>query len=311
MSKIHEVKTLPVWFGLAWDGRKPFEVRCNDRDYQEGEILRQMEWTPSRGYTGRTLEWEIAYVLDDSRYCKEGFVVLGLRRLTQGGQPEMLPCKPGDTVYFPVVGRWDSAVVDHIEVYPHGRVDVHLVQYDVGPDSEKILDRGVFGADQIGKTVFLSRQEAEAAIERVKESKMTCRGFEQVCTADEARDYFKAKGLTYGDITEDDILVLTILLQREFKKSNKAKETSVDMTISKNTDVKWADDGTLISCFFHMSAHYFTDREAISFNRDGFIGFAGWADVGNRNPLLRAFLAWCDFLTGEKSVEWMRGVDGT
>lgn len=136
---------------------------------------------------------------------------------------------------------------------------------------------------------------------------MTCRGFEQVCTADEARDYFKAKGLTYGDITEGDILVLTILLQKELKKSNRINETSVNMTLSQKVDMKLADDGTLISCFFHMSAHYFTDREAISFNRDGFIGFAGWADVGNKNPLLRAFLAWCDFLAGEMPVEQMKG----
>lgn len=128
---------------------------------------------------------------------------------------------------------------------------------------------------------------------------MTCRGFEQVCTADEARDYFKAKGLTYGDITEGDILVLTMLLQRELKKSNKAKETSADMTLSSQVDMKQRDDGTFISCFFRMNSHYFDRREAISFNRDGFIGFAGWADVGNKNPLLRAFLAWCDYLTNE------------
>lgn len=45
-----------------------------------------------------------------------------------------------------------------------------------------------------------------------------------------------------------------------------------------------------------MNAHYFTRRECISFNRDGWIGFAGWADDGNTNPLRRAFLAWCDYL---------------
>ena len=28
-------------------------------------------------------------------------------------------------------------------------------------------------------------------------------------------------------------------------------------------------------------------------------GFAGWADQGNVNPLLRAFLRWCDYLTEE------------
>lgn len=40
----------------------------------------------------------------------------------------------------------------------------------------------------------------------------------------------------------------------------------------------------------------YTQREIISFNEDGFIGFAGWADQGNTNPILRAFLKWCDYL---------------
>ena len=31
---------------------------------------------------------------------------------------------------------------------------------------------------------------------------MTCRGFEPVCTNDEARAYFKDKGLTYKDIKD-------------------------------------------------------------------------------------------------------------
>ena len=53
-----------------------------------------------------------------------------------------------------------------------------------------------------------------------------------VCTTDEARAYFKEKGLTYGDITEGDILVLTMLLQKELKKSNKEEETSCDMSLS-------------------------------------------------------------------------------
>lgn len=77
--KVHEVKTLPKYFQPQAEGLKPFEVRHNDRGYQVGDILRQKEWTQESGYTGRTLDMEIIYVLDDSAYCKEGFVVLGLR----------------------------------------------------------------------------------------------------------------------------------------------------------------------------------------------------------------------------------------
>lgn len=120
---------------------------------------------------------------------------------------------------------------------------------------------------------------------------------EAVCSNDEARQYFKDKGLTYADITEGDILFLVGNLNKEIKKSNKAGETSTDtMHLSKKIAIKKNSDGSIISCYLYMNSHYFTQREAISFNTDGFIGFAGWADQGNTNPLLRAFLKWCDYL---------------
>lgn len=121
--------------------------------------------------------------------------------------------------------------------------------------------------------------------------------FPAVCTNEEARDYFKAKGLTYDSIDEGDILVLVMMLQKEIKKSNKAGETSVhSMSLSKRVDMKKKSNGKLVSCYLYMNSHYFERREAISFNADGWIGFAGWADQGNTNPLLRAFLGWCDYL---------------
>ena len=125
---------------------------------------------------------------------------------------------------------------------------------------------------------------------------MSCRGFEPVCTTNEARKFFKNRGLSYDSIHEGDILILCMMLQKELKKSNKAGETSVTMTLSKRVDMKKKSNGSITECYIYMNAHYFTRRECISFNRDGFIGFAGWADQGNTNPLLRAFLEWCNYL---------------
>ena len=125
---------------------------------------------------------------------------------------------------------------------------------------------------------------------------MSCRGFEPVCTTNEAREFFKNHGLSYDSIHEGDILILCMILQKELKKSNKAGETSVTMTLSKRVDMKKKSNGSITECYIYMNAHYFTRRECISFNRDGFIGFAGWADQGNTNPLLRAFLEWCNYL---------------
>lgn len=132
---------------------------------------------------------------------------------------------------------------------------------------------------------------------------MSCIGFEAVCTNDEARQYFRDKGLSYADITEGDILSLLMLLNREIKKSNKVGETSVNtMHMSSKIAMKKRTNGTIIKCFLYINSHYFTQREAISFNEDGYIGFAGWADQGNTNPLLRAFLRWCDDLAEAKEA---------
>ena len=94
----------------------------------------------------------------------------------------------------------------------------------------------------------------------------------------------------------------------ELKKSNKAGETSVTMTLSKRVDMKKATNGHITECYIYMNAHYFTRRECISFNRNGWIGFAGWAGDGNTNPLRRAFLAWCDYLAegGEADGKGMK-----
>ena len=120
---------------------------------------------------------------------------------------------------------------------------------------------------------------------------------QSVCTNDRAREYFAASGLTYNDVTEGDILVLVMLLNKHIKKAVKDHETSVEsICLSKKIDMKKRSDGSIICCYLYVTSHYFTKRECISFNRGGFIGFAGWADQGNTNPMLRAFLEWCDYL---------------
>lgn len=121
---------------------------------------------------------------------------------------------------------------------------------------------------------------------------------------DEARDYFNNKGLTYDDITEGDILTLKMLLNMHIKKANKEGETSIDnLRLSNKIDIKKTSNGSIITCFFYMNGEYFTQRECISFNRDGFIGFAGWASQRNVNPILRAFLEWCDYLSKEVNYD--------
>lgn len=124
-----------------------------------------------------------------------------------------------------------------------------------------------------------------------------------VCTTQEARDYFRDKGLTYHDITEGDILALVMILNQEIKRSIKNREMSNStMHLSQKVDMKKRSNGTITECYLYINSDYFTRRECINFNRNGFIGLCGWADQGNTNPILRAFLRWCDILErGEAS----------
>lgn len=125
-------------------------------------------------------------------------------------------------------------------------------------------------------------------------------GITPVCTNNEARDYFAGKGLSYDDVTEGDILTLVMLLNKHIKKANKDCETSMgSMYLSRRIDIKRKTNGSLISCYLYVNSHYFERRECISFNADGWIGFAGWADQGNTNPILRAFIEWCDQLAAD------------
>ncbi|MEC2403333.1 hypothetical protein ABES35_16845 [Bacillus subtilis] len=120
-------------------------------------------------------------------------------------------------------------------------------------------------------------------------------------TSEEARNYFVQKGLSYEDITEGDICALVMLLNKHVKQAVKANKMSVDtMRMSQKIKSKYKTNGTLECCYLYINSHYFTQREAISFNPDGFIGFAGWADSGNTQPLIDAFIEWVDYLSEQQ-----------
>ena len=75
-----------------------------------------------------------------------------------------LPCKVGDTVYFAVDNGWDCAEIDEIHIFKNDIV-FEWVQYDRGYELTELWDSGDFSIRDIGKTVFLTREEAEKALE--------------------------------------------------------------------------------------------------------------------------------------------------
>ena len=73
------------------------------------------------------------------------------------------PCKVGDKVYFAVDDYRDSAIIDGIHITEEG-ILFTWVQYEVGYELTECWDEGEFDFDDIGKTVFLTREETEEAL---------------------------------------------------------------------------------------------------------------------------------------------------
>ena len=79
MSKQHHyIKILPEYYRAIEKGYKTFEVRFNDRNYQKYDVLHLQECVNGT-YTGREIQADVTYVLDDSAYCKDGFVVMAIK----------------------------------------------------------------------------------------------------------------------------------------------------------------------------------------------------------------------------------------
>jgi hypothetical protein len=57
-------KTWPGIFELILAGKKKFDLRLNDFDVKEGDVLVLEEWDPeTKQYTGRKIEKKVDYIL--------------------------------------------------------------------------------------------------------------------------------------------------------------------------------------------------------------------------------------------------------
>ena len=82
--KTHALKIKPNYFKDVVRGDLTFQVRRNDRNFRVGDIL-QLEEFDHRGYTGRYINAEVTYVLNDVEYCKKDYVLIGFKiRLDRG-----------------------------------------------------------------------------------------------------------------------------------------------------------------------------------------------------------------------------------
>ena len=74
----HYLKILPEYYRAIESGDKTFEVRYNDRDFHRYDILHLQEWFGGE-YSKREIVAEVVYLLDNPDYCKEGYVIMGIK----------------------------------------------------------------------------------------------------------------------------------------------------------------------------------------------------------------------------------------
>lgn len=125
---------------------------------------------------------------------------------------------------------------------------------------------------------------------------------------DQAREYFKP--LTYDDLTEKNfnrlVAILTEVLGRwnrqvledrnEYGHDNRYyMEIHPHKRFGRYPGTRFVDK-KYKEAFIMVKCDNYSVRTGISFNKDGYIGFAGWADSDNVKPFIQAFKEWVDII---------------
>ena len=76
--KQHELKIVASDYEDVISGKKSFELRKNDRGYKQGDSLKMLEFKDCK-HTGRTIDADIIYMLEDYTGLTEGYCILGIR----------------------------------------------------------------------------------------------------------------------------------------------------------------------------------------------------------------------------------------
>lgn len=78
---IHELKIYPDFFNAVISGKKTFEIRKNDRPFNEGDLLALNEWDWNR-YTGNSCLVYVDYIMNSPEYLAKDMVVMSIKPCT-------------------------------------------------------------------------------------------------------------------------------------------------------------------------------------------------------------------------------------
>lgn len=83
-QKVHQIKIGTAFFDDVRSGKKTFELRKNDRSYQEGDLLDMMEFTNGK-YTGRSIKASVTYILENFTGLAEGYCIMAIKVICMRG----------------------------------------------------------------------------------------------------------------------------------------------------------------------------------------------------------------------------------
>lgn len=83
-ERVHYIRLAATYYDDVATGRKPFELRKNDRDYKTGDILEMNEFTDGRN-TGRVIRCRVTYMLEGYTGLTDGYCILGIKVLQAQG----------------------------------------------------------------------------------------------------------------------------------------------------------------------------------------------------------------------------------
>lgn len=83
-TKEHELKILPEYYEAVLSGKKKFEIRKNDRNFKEGDMVKLREFKDGE-YTGNFIKGRITYILFGGKFgLEEGYCIFSLSIYAHG-----------------------------------------------------------------------------------------------------------------------------------------------------------------------------------------------------------------------------------
>ncbi len=136
-SKMHSLKTWPEQFKDVVLGVKKFDIRFNDRDYKNGDVLVLQEFNPKNGqYTGEGYSVVVGHVLDGGVFgIESGYYVMSIAP-------------------YPAMNKWIKELQDNCagndgRCLLKSKKDSYVFEVYKGFGSDVIQLNGTFTTDQL------------------------------------------------------------------------------------------------------------------------------------------------------------------